>query len=173
MPDLVRRRALLLMAASVSLSACAQQPSVPPPGPGMSPSVTYLHLLGKVPFFTALSREQLQWTIDHSREWSVTPGAEIASSARGGASFWVLLDGGWQVERAGRSVKAGHADPAKWYGGRDFLALGLGDTRLVATEKSYVMEIQQAELDEMLRRAFAFGPHLQAGLAFYRSLPKQ
>ncbi|MGJ7609066.1 hypothetical protein ACSFA7_32345 [Variovorax sp. LT1R20] len=173
MSESIPRRSLLLMAAAVPLAACAQKPSVSPPGPGMSASVTYLHLLAKTPFFTALSTEQLQWVIDHSREWAVVPGAEIAGSARGADSFWVLLDGGWQVEHAGRSVKAGHADPAKWYGGRDVLALGISDTRLVATAKSYVIQIQQADLDEMLRLGFAFGQHLESGMAFYRSLRKQ
>lgn len=170
--DPIRRRALLLMVAAVPLSACAQKPSVSPPAPGMSASVTYLHLLAKTPFFTALSSEQLQWVIDHSREWSVVPGAVIASNARGADSFWVLLDGGWQVEHAGQSIKAGHADPAKWYGGRDMSVLAIGETRLVATARSYVMEIQQNDLDEMIRRGFAFSPHLEAGMAFYRSLRK-
>lgn len=169
----IRRRALLLVTAITSLSGCAQKPSVPSPAPGLIASVTYLHLLAKTPFFTALSTDQLQWVIDHSREWSVVPGAEIAGSARGADSFWVLLDGGWQVENGGRSVKAGHADAAKWYGGRDMSALAIGDTRMVATAKSYVMQIQQSDLDEMLRRGFAFGPHLESGMAFYRSLRKQ
>lgn len=172
MHDLIRRRALLLLAGAGALSACAQKPSVPAPGPGMSASVTYMNLLAKTPFFTALSREQLQWVIDHSREWSVVPGAEIASNSRGADSFWVLLDGGWQVEYAGQSFKAGHADPAKWYGGRDMSVLAIGETRLVATAKSYVMQIQQSDLDDMVRRGFAFGPHLEAGTAFYRSLRK-
>lgn len=173
MSELIRRRSLLLMAAAVPLGACAQKPPVPPPGWGMSASVTYLHLLAKTPFFAALSTDQLQWVIDHSREWSVVPGAEIASSTRGVDSFWVLLDGGWQVESGGRSVKAGRADPAKWYGGRDMSALALGDTRIVATAKSYVMQIQQPDLDDMLRRRFAFGAHLESGMAFYRSLLRQ
>lgn len=174
MSEPIRRRALLrLTGAAIPLSARAQKPSVPPPGPGMNASTTYLHLLAKTPFFTALSRAQLQWVIDHSREWSVVPGAEIAASTRSAGSFWVLLDGDWQIEHAGRSVKAGRADPAKWYGGRDMLALGIGDTRLVAIAKSYVMQIQQVDLDEMLQRGFAFGPHLQDGVAFYRSLRKQ
>jgi hypothetical protein len=173
MHEPIRRRTLLLMAAALPLGACAQEPPVPAPGPGMKASVTYLRLLAKVPFFTALSTEQLQWVIDHSHEWSVVPGAEIASSARGADRFWALLDGSWQVEHAGRTMEAGHADPAKWYGGRDMLALGIGDTRLHATAKSYVMEIQQSDLDDMLRRGFAFGPHLESGIAFYRSLRKQ
>lgn len=163
----------MLLTGAFALSACAQKPSVPPPGPGMNPSVTYLNLLAKTPFFTAMSREQLQWVIDHSREWSVMPGAEIASDSRGPDSFWVLLDGGWQVEHAGQSFKAGHADPAKWYGGRDMSALAIGGTRLVATAKSYVMQIQQSDLNEMIQRGFAFGPHLEAGTAFYHSLRKK
>jgi hypothetical protein len=148
------------------LAACAQ-PGATPPGPGMAASVTYLHLLAKVPFFAGLQRDQLQWVIDHSREWAASPGAEIATSARGGDRVWVLLDGGWRVEQGDRHAPAGHADPAKWYGGRDMLALG-GNSRLVATARSYVIEIAQPQLDEMVRRGFAIGTHLDSGLAFYR-----
>jgi hypothetical protein len=73
------------------------------------------------------------------------------------------------VEAAGKSVKAGHADPLKWYGGQDMLALG-GTSRLVATARSYVMEIQQPELDAMRSRGFAFDTHLAQGLQAYRAL---
>lgn len=132
----------------------------------MTPSVTHLHLLAKVPFFDALSRDRLQWVIDHSREWSAAAGAEIAATGAGADRFWVLLDGGWRVEQGGRSVGAGHADPAKWYGGRAMLALG-GSTRLVATMHSYVIEIAQPDLDEMVRSGFEIEAHLQRGLQFY------
>ncbi len=138
----------------------------PRPNPAQ-PSVTYLHLLAKTPFFTALDNAQLQWTIDHSREWAVEKGSEISSSALGPDNFWVLLDGGWQVEHGGAPLKAGHADPAKWYGGAGMHALGR-KSRLAATASSYVMHVRQADLDEMLRRGFAFDRHLQGGLAFYR-----
>lgn len=168
---LLNRRTLLLSAAAVPLTACAQGANVPSPGPGMTASVTYLNLLAKVPMFWGMATEQLQWVIDHSREWAAAPSAEIASSSRGADSFWTLLDGGWQLEHRGRRLPpAGHADPGKWYGGRDMQALGLGETRLVATARSYVMEIHQTELDVMLRRGIPFGPHLQAGLDHYRAL---
>lgn len=165
-----RRRAMRLglgfIIAFGPLAGCAQS-TVAPPGPGMTPSVTYLHLLAKVPFFAALSRDELQWVIDHSREWAVAAGAEIATTRRGGDRFWVLLDGEWRIEQGERSASAGRADAANWYGGRDMLALG-GSTRIVATARSYVMEIAQADLDEMLRRGFAIGPQLERGMAFYR-----
>ncbi len=173
-PDRTRRHWLAAAAAlplGTVLPGCAASGATPP-GPGMKASVTYLHLLAKVPMFRGMPNEQLQWVIDHSREWSVEPGAEVASSQRGIDSFWTLLDGGWRLEVGGRNVDAGHADPAKWYGGRDMLALGLPPTRLVATRPSYVMEIAQPELDEMLRRGLPLAPHLQAGLDFYRSLAR-
>jgi hypothetical protein len=167
------RRRWLAAAAALPLGAalpgCASSGATPP-GPGMKASTTYLHLLAKVPMFRGMSSEQLQWVIDHSREWSVEPGAEVASSQRGVASFWTLLDGGWRLEVSGRAIDASHADPAKWYGGRDMAALALPPTRLVATRSSYVMEIAQPELDEMLRRGLPLAPHLRAGLDFYRTL---
>ena len=172
--SMIRRRDLGLMAgltAATVLPGCAQ-PSVQPPGPGMKASVTYLHLLAKVPMFAGMSTEQLQWVIDHSREWAVVPGAVVASSDRGVDRFWTLLDGRWQIEYGGQTYPAGHADPAKWYGGRDMMALGLGASRVVATANSYVMEISQAELDAMLGRGLPLAPHLQSGLTFYRGLAR-
>lgn len=169
----VSRRALLL-AGLVWLAGvdagCAQAQTVPPPGPGMRASVTYLNLLAKVPMFRGMSNEQLQWVIDHSREWVVEPGAEVASSTRGADRFWTLLDGGWRIEQGSRVVAAGHADSAKWFGGRDWQALSLAPTRVVATARSYVMEIDPVQLDEMLRRGLPLKSHLDAGLAFYRTL---
>lgn len=172
--SLPRRRLLALGAGAVGLAllpSCAHsQPA--PPGPGMTASVTYLHLLAKTPMFRDMSREQLQWVIDHSREWAVAPGALIASSERGMDRFWTLLDGGWQLEHDGRVYPSGHADPGKWYGGREMTALALGPNRLLATTRSYVMEIEQAALDDMLRRGIPLGPHLRAGLDFYRKLAR-
>lgn len=165
------RLALPLLAALVpwALPGCAR-PSTPPRA-GFKASTTYLHLLAKTPFFTALTRAQQQLVIDHSKEWSVAPGTEITSSAEAPDNFWVLLDGGWQVEYAGKSVKAGHADPAKWYGGSDFAALPspAGPSRLVATVQSYVMHISVAELSSMRAQGFAFDRHLQDGMRFYRA----
>lgn len=173
-PGRTRRWCLVAAAlplAGTVLPGCAAAGATPP-GPGMRASVTYLHLLAKVPMFRGMSNEQLQWVIDHSREWSVEPGAEIASSARGIDAFWTLLDGGWRVELGGRSVEAGHADSAKWYGGRAMQELNLPPTRLVATRPSYVIEIAQPALDEMLRRGIPLEAHLRAGLDFYRMLAR-
>lgn len=174
-PAIARRRwlgAMAVLPLGSVLPGCAASGATPP-GPGMKASITYLHLLAKVPMFRGVDNEQLQWVIDHSREWSVEPGAEIASSQRGMDSFWTLLDGGWRVELDGRSAEAGHADPARWYGGRAMQALNLPPSRLVATRSSYVMEIAPAELDEMLRRGLPLAPHLQAGLDFYRTLARR
>lgn len=147
------------------LPGCAQ--SANPPRAGFKASTAYLHLLAKTPFFTGLTRGQLQLVIDHSKEWSVAAGTEVTSSAESPDNFWVLLDGGWQVEYAGHRVPAGHADPAKWYGGSDFGALP-GPSRLVATEQSYVLHISMAELSSMRAQGFAFDRQLQDGMRFYR-----
>ena len=168
----LRRRGLLLSGSALLISrmesAMASTPDMDgwPRPTQAKPSVTYLHLLAKTPFFTALDKSQLQWAIDHSREWSVARGSEISSSTLGPDNFWVLRDGGWQIEHGGAPIRAGHADPAKWYGGAGLHALGRG-SKLVAAASSYVMHIRQADLEEMLRRGFAFDRHLQDGLAFY------
>ncbi|MCW5623807.1 MAG: hypothetical protein KIT73_03710 [Burkholderiales bacterium] len=135
----------------------------------MKPSVTILDLLAKTPFFDKLARAQLQHVIAHSKEWEAAPGTEISNSSKGPDNFWVLLDGGWQIEHGGRAYAAGHADAAKWYGGEVFHALR-ATSRLVATETSYVMRITIADLDEMLKEGFAFDRHLREGLRYYEAL---
>lgn len=138
----------------------------PPQQGGMKQSVTYLHLLKKTPFFTALDKEQLKWVIAHSTEWEAQAGMEVSNRLDANDHLWVLLDGGWQVEQGGRVLPAGHADPAKWYGGRH-VALLPPDSRLIANRHSYVMRIARADFEEMLNRRFDFAEHLRQGEAFY------
>ena len=136
----------------------------------MKPSITYLHLLRHTPFFTGLSTDQLRWTIDHSQEWQARAGTTVARCNTPGApvddSIWVLLDGGWQVEANAGNHPAGHADPGKWFSA----SAARGPCALVTTERSYVMRITRADMDDMLARGFAFGPHLQEGQAYYDAL---
>ncbi len=136
----------------------------------MQPSVTYLHLLRHTPFFTALSKEELKWVIDHSREWSADKGAVItrcdATSAADG-DYWILLDGGWQLEHGSREFPSGHADPGKWFNTRE--AHGT-DCSLITTEHSYVMRITAVDMQQMLDKGFAFDRHLDDGHAYYHSI---
>jgi hypothetical protein len=135
----------------------------------MKPSITYLHLLRKTPFFTQLNTAQLRWTIDHSREWEAQPGTVVVDCGSGKSpedDIWILLDGRWQVEANGKTLPAGHADPGKWFSG----AIAQGECRLVTTEHSYVMQIARADLADMLTKGFAFDGHLDRGRAYYRKI---
>jgi hypothetical protein len=135
----------------------------------MKPSVTYLHLLRKTPFFTRLDTAQLRWTIDHSREWEAQPDTVIIDCGAGKSTddaIWILLDGRWQVEANGKIYPAGHADAGKWFSG----AVAQGECKLRTTEHSYVMKITRADLADMLTKGFAFDVHLDQGRAYYRQL---
>jgi hypothetical protein len=167
--SVLRLISALLIGLAPLLGGCAAQPH--PTKQGLTSSVTYLNLLAKTPFFAELSREQLQWVIDHSQEWKAAKGAEITSSAEAPDNFFVLLDGGWAVVHDGKAHPAGHADPGKWYGGAAMARLK-GDTRLVATADSFVMHIRQAELDDMVKRGFPVDRQLRDGLRYYESLLK-
>lgn len=136
---------------------------------GMKQSVTYLHLLRHTPFFTALNKQQLQYVIAHSTEWEVRAGQLISTGAEAADTMWVLLDGGWQVEQAGRTTPSGHASPGKWHGGV-LAALPPAASRLVANQHSYVMRIARRDLEQMLSQGFDFGRHLQQGAGFYAGL---
>ncbi|MEX3634036.1 hypothetical protein [Paraburkholderia sp. BR14320] len=136
----------------------------------MRPSITYLHLLKHTPFFTALTKSQLQWVIDHSREWEADSGAVIAKCegmADHGAPYWILLDGGWQIEFKGETYPSGHADPGKWFRAANVPADGC---RLVTNARSYVMRIEYPDMQSMLDQEFAFRPHLETGVSYYKSI---
>lgn len=136
----------------------------------MRPSITYLHLLRHTPFFTSLSTGQLQWVIDHSREWEVDEGTVLSRHDAQGASDsddWVLLDGQWQLQYDGKSFPSGHADAGKWFSTRE--SQGQSCT-LVATEHGYVMRIPEGEMKVMLDRGFAFGTHLEQGQSHYQQI---
>jgi hypothetical protein len=149
-------------------AACGQQGYAEQEGKTMKASTTYLYLLRKTPFFTGLETEQLRWTIHHSREWEAQAGTEVANCAPANESddFWILLDGRWQMEHDGHTYLAGHADAGKWFSASDTS----GSCRLVTTEHSYVMKITRADMNEMLRRGFAFESHLEQGRAYYRTV---
>jgi hypothetical protein len=155
----------LVAAASPKIAALASQEG------GMKPSITYLHLLAKTPFFTRLNRKQLQWVIDHSKEWEAAKGNLIARSDSDPGSFWVLLDGGWQIETGSRKYRAGHADPGNWYGADTVRAAALA-SRLVASADSYVLEIRLEDFNEMIRQGFDFDQHLRRGVQFYSEILK-
>lgn len=136
----------------------------------MRPSITHLHLLRYTPFFTALSTEQLQWVIDHSREWEVDAGTLLSIQDACGPSDrddWVLLDGSWQIEHDGTRYTNGHADPGKWFSTREMRGQPCA---LVATEHSYVMHIPEQEMQGMLAQGFAFEAHLAEGHRYYQAL---
>lgn len=136
----------------------------------MTPSITYLHLLKNTPFFTALSTAQLQWVIDHSREWAADKGAVIAkcdSANRSDVDYWILLDGAWQLQHDDRTFASGHADPGKWFSAAESNG---EQCVLMATEHSYVMRIRRAEMQAMLDDGFAFQPHMESGAQYYQSI---
>jgi hypothetical protein len=153
-------RYLLAAAFAIAVGGCTTQE------PHMKQSVTYLHLLKKTPFFTGLDKRQLQWVIDHSTEWEAQAGMEVSNRLDANDHIWILLDGGWQIEQGGQVLKAGHADAAKWYGG-EHVALLPPDSRLIASQHSYVMRIARADFEAMLARRFDFTQHLAQGEAFY------
>jgi hypothetical protein len=132
----------------------------------MRASTTHLYLLRRTPFFTGLSTEQLRYVIGHSREWEAQAATVVAGSADEADDVWILLDGGWQVQYEGRSYPSGHASPGKWYSPRRLD----GDCVLLTTEHSYVMKIARADFDAMIEEGFAFQKHLDAGIAYYRSI---
>lgn len=169
-----RRRlstSLLTLIAVLGLASCgAKREPDAAQKMTMRASVTYLHLLRHTPFFTALSTAQLQWVIDHSREWEADAGAVIATCDHGvepDAPYWILLDGGWQVEHAGRTFRSGHADPGKWFSATE--AQG-EPCVLVTNEHSYVMRVERADMLAMLDEKFGFHAHLDSGMDYYRSI---
>ena len=132
----------------------------------MRPSITFLHLLRHTPFFTKLETDQLQWVIDHSREWEVKSGTTILSDQKTKNGYWILLDGAWNLEIKGQSFPFRHGDPGKWF---NSAFVGSNVFKLSTTDHSYIMEISDSDMKEMLDKGFRFDNHLVSGKNFYRS----
>lgn len=169
----VRVRAMVLTIVPLLLAACTvlSYAAYRNKDIAMIPQTTYLHLLKNTPFFTALTREQLRWVIDHSREWEVRPGTVVASCGAVEAAsddVWILLDGKWQVDADGKQYPSGNSDAGKWFSATASSHI----CQLVVTEKSYVMKIVRSDLNTMLEQHFEFGEHLEAGTGYYRTLFK-
>ena len=164
---------LVIGAAALLIAACTHLGNASSKGIMMKPSVTYLRLLRHTPFFTALDDEQLRWAIGHSHEWEADAGATVATcgaeTTGSDDSYWILLDGHWQLEENGRNHVSGHGDPGKWFSA----SAVRGGCRLVTTEHSYVMRIERKDMDAMLARGFAFVSHLRMGQAYYDQLFQQ
>lgn len=131
-------------------------------------SVTHFHLLRQAPFFNGLDDDRLRWVIEHSREWKVIAGEEISTSNQGADSFWVLLDGGWEIESGTRRLLSGPAEAAKWYGGAEFHALDR-PSRLVATVPGYVINLRWSDIERLRKQAPTVERHLGSGLERYRA----
>lgn len=168
----LRLRAVLVwVAAPLVLAACAVLSFGTHRNKDMAmiPQTTYLHLLKNTPFFTALTRQQLRWVIDHSHEWEVKAGTVIASSTNGESAvddLWILLDGRWRVEIDGKQYAAGNTDEGKWFSSPE----SARTYQLISIEKSYVMKISRADMDDMLKNGFDFGTHLRDGRRYYQTV---
>ncbi|WP_297840730.1 hypothetical protein [Pseudomonas sp.] len=159
--------------AALILGACATRPSdgvtTEHEDRIMTPGTTYLYLLKNTPFFTALSKPQLRWVIEHSREWGAESGTVVASysdAIPASDDLWILLDGAWEVEVGGQLYPAKNNDPGKWFSA----AQATSPSKLIVTEHSYVMRIKRADMEAMRLQGFAFDQHLDAGKAYYKRL---
>ncbi len=125
-------------------------------------------LLRQAPFFAGLDDARLHWVAEHSRGWQVVAGEEISNSNQDADSFWVLLDGGWEIESGTRRLGSGPAEAAKWYGGAEFRSLER-PTRLVATVPGHVVNLRWADLESLRKQSPSIDDHLDRGLARYRA----
>ena len=150
----------------LGLNACSKQPIADAAGNfTMTPSVTYLHLLRHTPFFTALNSEQLKWVIEHSEEWQIDTGGVI-SSAEDSPDYWILLDGGWQLNCDQKNHPSKHDDAGKWFNS----SIANKKYKLIATSPSYVMRIKAEDMQNMLKKGFAFNTHIDIGLSHYQTI---
>lgn len=168
----LRTFAMLALAAACAVGAVLAEKSASASNEdrgNMKQSVTYLHLMRQTPFFNALNRAQKKYVIAHSTEWELPPGMKISDRADARSHVWILLDGGWQVEQGGAAHRAGNAHPAKMYGGAAADLL-LAESRLVATEHSYVMRIKRADFDRMLELGLDFSAHIDQASLYYKQI---
>ncbi|MEI8632963.1 hypothetical protein P4S72_15105 [Vibrio sp. PP-XX7] len=80
--------------------------------------------------------------------------------------YWILLDGGWQLNCDQKNYPSKHDDAGKWFNPK----VANEDCELIATSPSYVMRIKAADMQGMLSKGFAFKTHLNIGSSYYQTI---
>ncbi|RBP47836.1 hypothetical protein DES53_101636 [Roseimicrobium gellanilyticum] len=135
----------------------------------IEPCRTFIPLLALTPFFMRLESEQLMWVMDNSQEWMAGSETPIVSNHDAGRSIWILVDGSWRVEYERQHFTATRSDAGCWFGSEEMPAFK-GRVRLVTTSPSYILNMTNESLREMLELGFDIRKNLDRGIQYYHRL---
>jgi hypothetical protein len=93
----------------------------------------------------------------------------IASDRDAPHSIWILVDGSWRVEYERQHFTANRSDPGSWFGSEKMPAFK-ERARLVTISPSYVLNMTNENLHEMLELGFDIRKNLARGIQYYRRL---
>ncbi|WP_298545687.1 hypothetical protein [uncultured Aquimarina sp.] len=125
--------------------------------------------LSKVPFFDALSEEQLKQVANEAQEFGFEKGETIKTREETNTTFWILLYGSWSIKR----FLNGTEEPAfyetdklgSWHGGISIIDV-IAPAEIKATSYSYVMQVNPKLMEKWIQDGMPIQEHLLKGIGF-------
>lgn len=125
--------------------------------------------LGKVPFFNALSKEQLKQVANEAQEFGFDSGEIIRAKEETNNPFWILLYGSWSMKRFLNNQK----EPVlyetdrlgSWHGGISIIDT-IAPAEIKATSHSYIMQVSPNLMEKWIQDGLPIQEHLLKGIGF-------
>lgn len=135
----------------------------------MTPTAINIEKLGKVPFFSALSRKQLQQVANEAEEFGFEKGETIRRKSDSNNPFWILLYGSWSMKRFLNTTKEPlvyNTDRlGSWHGGISIIDT-IAPAEIKATSYSYIMRVGTELMEKWIKDGLPIQEHLLKGIGF-------
>ncbi len=134
----------------------------------MTPTAINIEKLSKVPFFSALSRKQLQQVAEEAEEFGFEANQVVREESAVTDAFWILLYGSWKMERFlsnGSKPLVYETDKiGTWHSGIEVID-AIAPVKVLATSHSYIMRVPLPLMNKWIKEGFPIAGHLLSGIA--------
>jgi len=135
----------------------------------MTPTGINIKKLSKVPFFSALSLEQLQQVAEQAQEFSFKKGDAVRMRENTNNPFWILLYGSWSMKR----FLSTQEEPlvyetdrlGSWHGGISIIDT-ISPAEIKATSHSYILRVEPKLMEKWILDGLPIQEPLLKGIGF-------
>ena len=117
----------------------------------------------QVPFFQELTTEDLEYLQQACTEYGFSSDETIKDFDQTLDGYWVLLDGAWRWETQSGIVREMAPAPGSWLGPPNDLSI-IEAWRVNATATSYVLNVPEVVMRELVEKHPTIRQHLLAGI---------
>ncbi len=139
----------------------------------MIPTAINIEKLSKVPFFSALSRKQLEQVAQEAEEFGFEANEILRKREDTHNPFWILLYGSWSMRRfldgVEKPVVYKTDRLGSWHGGISIIDT-IAPAEIKATSHSYIMRVSPELMEKWIKEGLPIREHLLKGIGFGGSL---